>query len=141
MKKELSVGDRVVVTNPAGKKHRGTVEDVNHEEKRVKVIQDDQPHFGDPRYNWWPENFCKRLVRKKKSASVGDRVRITDVDRTDGNLVFDSGLVMTEKGDALFVRCDTWRNSSVVRVSTNRWEVGNWFFKDKCSKLTKGKKR
>lgn len=140
MKKELSVGDRVVVTGPTGKKHRGTVKDVNHEEKRVKVLQDDQPHFGDPHYNWWPFTFCKRLVKKRRPLLPADRVRVTDVDRTDGNLVMDEGTVVVVKKNTAFVRCDSWCNSSVVQVSPRKWEVGNWFYKDRCKKLRrKGK--
>lgn len=72
-----------------------------------------------------------------KTFNFGDRVRVTDLDQTDGRMCKDTGEVIGISSDAVLVKCDHWANND----QPGSTEPGIWFFPHQCKKLCKKKKR
>ena len=72
-----------------------------------------------------------------KILSIGDRVKIKDVDETSGRILFDKGKIVGTGGDEAFlVNCDSWKNTHEKPGCT----PGNWFLRTQLTKLKKKEK-
>lgn len=74
--------------------------------------------------------------------SIGDRVKIFDVDITSGVPCTDTGTVNgvsnKDDGQAVRVLCDTWKNDKHPdAVYVGEYVAGNWFHSRQCKKLKK----